>query len=275
MTASASVLSLSAALGHALTDKRIDILRHVGECGSISQAARAAGVSYKAAWQAVDTLTNLAGTPLVARAVGGAGGGGAQLTEAGRQLLQAAGAMEQARSAVLSRWQATPHAGAALARLAVRTSMRNQWPCVVQRLELLGPIVRVHLGLEGGAAMPLPAAPERSSPLLAARITRESAELLGLQPGLPVQALCKATAVRVLRWSHSEVADGTPSIFRLPARASRVVRGPAGDEVAATLEGGLHVVGFAPPGSGLRAGSPVVLEVEDNALVLALAEAGQ
>src|SRR6218665_822040 len=34
---------------------------------------------------------------------------------------------------------------------------------------------------------------------LAARITRESAELLGLQPGLAVQALCKATAVRVER----------------------------------------------------------------------------
>ena len=77
-------LSLSDALGHALTDKRIDILRHIGACGSISQAARAVGVSYKAAWQALDTLTNLAGTPLVSRAVGGAGGGGAQLTDAGR-----------------------------------------------------------------------------------------------------------------------------------------------------------------------------------------------
>ena len=63
-------LSLSDALGHALTDKRIDILRQIGACGSISQAARAVGVSYKAAWQALDTLTNLAGSPLVSRAVG-------------------------------------------------------------------------------------------------------------------------------------------------------------------------------------------------------------
>ncbi|MFT4240886.1 MAG: LysR family transcriptional regulator, partial [Acidovorax sp.] len=78
-------LSLTGALGHELTDKRIAILRQIAEGGSISQAARAVGVSYKAAWQAVDTLTNLAGAPLVARAVGGAGGGGAQLTEAGRQ----------------------------------------------------------------------------------------------------------------------------------------------------------------------------------------------
>ena len=101
-------LSLTDALGHALADKRIDILRQIGTCGSISQAARAVGVSYKAAWQAVDTLTNLAGTPLVARAVGGAGGGGAQLTEAGHQLLAAADAMAQARGAHQRRGQGGP-----------------------------------------------------------------------------------------------------------------------------------------------------------------------
>ncbi|WP_343593612.1 LysR family transcriptional regulator, partial [Paracidovorax wautersii] len=69
-------LAYSEALGHGLADRRIAILRHIGEGGSISQAARAVGVSYKAAWQALDTLTNLAGVPLVERLVGGAGGGG-------------------------------------------------------------------------------------------------------------------------------------------------------------------------------------------------------
>ncbi len=263
-------LSLSDALGHALTDKRIDILRHIGACGSISQAARAVGVSYKAAWQALDTLTNLAGTPLVSRAVGGAGGGGAQLTDAGRELLAAAEAMAQARGAVLSRWQATPHAGPALARLAVRTSMRNQLPCVVERLVVQGQIVGVHLRLgadgaggAGGAA-------------LAARITRESAQLLGLAPGLAVQALCKATAVRVERGGRvaAPVAEAAAlqGPHRLSARATRVVRGASGDEVSAELAGGLQVVGFAAPGSGLRAGSAVVLVIEDNAVVLALTE---
>src|SRR6218665_3710708 len=46
-----ATLSLSGALGHAHADKRIDILRHIGVCGSISQAARAVGVSYKAGWR--------------------------------------------------------------------------------------------------------------------------------------------------------------------------------------------------------------------------------
>jgi len=265
-----SPLALPAALGHKPTDKRIAILREVGSCGSISQAARAVGVSYKAAWQAVDTLTNLAGASLVARAVGGAGGGGAVLTAAGRELLAAADAMARARGEVLSRWQATPHAGPALARLAVRTSMRNQLPCVVQRLERIGQIVRVHLAL-GERPAPAPAD-------LVSRITRESAELLGLRPGLPVQALCKATAVRVERAGAGSQAgeqsdeQGSAGCLRLPAKAVRVRRGASGDEVSAELAAGLQMVGFAAPASGLRSGNRIALILEENAVVLALAE---
>src|SRR3954454_17691708 len=99
-------LHLAGALGHAPADKRVEILRRVGAVGSISQAARDAGVSYKAAWQALDTLSNLAGAALVERAVGGAGGGGARLTAAGTQVLEAAHAMSRARDAVLERMSA-------------------------------------------------------------------------------------------------------------------------------------------------------------------------
>ena len=74
-----NALHFAQALGHEATDKRLDILQRIGEVGSISEAARRAGVSYKAAWQAIDILSNLAGTPLVEKVVGGAGGGGAQL----------------------------------------------------------------------------------------------------------------------------------------------------------------------------------------------------
>src|SRR6218665_928054 len=119
-----ATLSLSGALGHAHADKRIDILRQIGVCGSISQAARAVGVSYKAAWQGLETLTNLGGGPAGGRGAGG--GGGARLPAAGRELLAAADALALARGAVLARWQAAPDAGPALARLALRTSMRNQ-----------------------------------------------------------------------------------------------------------------------------------------------------
>ncbi len=54
-----SIARIDDALRHEAVDKRLQILRLVGECGSISEAARRAGVSYKAAWQAVDTLGNV------------------------------------------------------------------------------------------------------------------------------------------------------------------------------------------------------------------------
>jgi molybdate transport system regulatory protein len=73
-----SALQYAQAFGHETTDKRLDILRRIGEVGSISEAARGANVSYKAAWQALETLSNLAGAPLVEKAVGGSGGGGAR-----------------------------------------------------------------------------------------------------------------------------------------------------------------------------------------------------
>ena len=79
--------ALSEALGHAPSDKRLEVLRRVAETGSISQAARDAGISYKAAWQAIDTLGNLSGQTLVERTVGGSGGGGARITVQGLQLL--------------------------------------------------------------------------------------------------------------------------------------------------------------------------------------------
>ena len=68
-----SALHFAQALGHEATDKRLDILKRIGEVGSISEAARSANVSYKAAWQALETLSNLAGAPLVEKAVGGSG----------------------------------------------------------------------------------------------------------------------------------------------------------------------------------------------------------
>lgn len=250
------------ALGHAPADKRIELLRGIALSGSISQAARDAGVSYKAAWQAIDTLTNLAGVPLVERAVGGSGGGGALLTAHGLHLLELAEAIDAARQAVHARWAARDGAAdaatvadidATVARLAVRTSMRNQLPVRVESLTATGRIVRVEMQL--GAA-------ER----IAACVTQESAELLGLQPGMPAIALCKATAVRMVR---AVAASGQPG-NSLSGMVAAVVRGESGDELTVTLAGGLQLVGFAPSGSGVRTRQRVTAVVDESAVVVAL-----
>lgn len=240
---------LTGALGDASADKRVQILRAVAGAGSISQAARVCGVSYKAAWQALDTLSNLAGVPLVERAVGGSGGGGAHLTAAGEQLLRAADELARSRDQVLSRL-ARRAAPAGIAALALRTSMRNQLPCVVERLRAAAGAMQATLRLPGGEALP-------------ARITRESAQLLGLRPGLPVLALFKATAV--------EVAGGAQDAAH--ALAGTVARSPAGGrpgEVALDLPSGQRIVGFAETGHGLRRGAPCVARIGESAVVIAL-----
>ena len=240
------------AMGYAQADKRIQILQLVGREGSISQAARSAGVSYKAAWQAIHTLTNLAGEALVDSSVGGAGGGGARLTAAGERLLAAAEQLDTRRRGGLARVN-----GAASPALAgPRTSMRNHLCAVVERLESDGardPMVRVVLTLAGGGA-------------LASLITRESAELLGLAPGLPVLALCKATAVRV----GPATAQARDQDNYLPGRVLRAARGHARDEMVLALAGGQQLVGFAERPNRLRVGSAAQVNVEESAVVLAL-----
>lgn len=49
---------------------RIDLLERIDECGSITQAAKRMGMSYKTAWDAVEAMNNLADRPLVVRATG-------------------------------------------------------------------------------------------------------------------------------------------------------------------------------------------------------------
>jgi molybdate transport repressor ModE-like protein len=66
---------------------RIALLAKIAECGSITQAAKAIRMSYKAAWDAIDAMNNLAGEPLVERLAGGKGGGGTRLTARGEQLV--------------------------------------------------------------------------------------------------------------------------------------------------------------------------------------------
>ncbi|SFC74548.1 molybdate transport system regulatory protein [Polaromonas sp. OV174] len=254
-------LSFDSALSHEPADKRIEILRLIGESGSISQAGREAGVSYKAAWQAIDTLTNLAGVMLVQRAVGGAGGGGASLTEAGSQLLAVAGQLAESRRQVLAQaaGQLQPAMAApALGRIGVRTSMRNQLPCQVERLSAQGQMVRVALRLAGGD-------------LLVSRITKASAELLGLKKGLAVLALCKATAVQVT--AQAPDVDGAlaaPGRQALNGRVVRINRGASGDEVSLQLASGLQLVGFAAAGSGLKSRAAVTAHVDESAVVIAL-----
>ena len=249
-------ISIAKALGHGLTDKRIEILRLIGKTGSISQAARNADVSYKAAWQAIDTLTNLAGVKLVEKVVGGVGGGGAILTEAGAQLLLTAELLESARQAVLDHLGAGAAnvSGTTLSQLAIRTSMRNQLPCRVQNLDFQGQIVRVTLQLPGGEQ-------------IISRITRASAELLALETDQEVLALFKATAVEIGS-AYEAIKNQGKNL--LDGCAGRISRGEREDEISVELSAGLQLVGFSQASLSIKPRARVIAIVDESAVVIAL-----
>ena len=66
---------------------KADLLDGIEAHGSISAAGRAMGMSYKRAWSLVEEMNAAFHEPLVASVRGGAQGGGAHLTEAGRKVL--------------------------------------------------------------------------------------------------------------------------------------------------------------------------------------------
>ena len=63
------------------------LLGHIRDTGSIAAAGRQMGMSYKRAWMLVETMNAMFAKPLVTSARGGAGGGGAALTETGQAVL--------------------------------------------------------------------------------------------------------------------------------------------------------------------------------------------
>ena len=65
---------------------RSELLQLIDELGSLSQAAKRMGMSYKKAWEMVTALNTQAAQPLVLLQTGGKKGGGATITTEAKQL---------------------------------------------------------------------------------------------------------------------------------------------------------------------------------------------
>ena len=143
----------------------------------------------------------------------------------------------------------------ALVGIQLRNSSMTLRQIILNRRGMMVGMVVAVSALAGGA--------------IAARITQESAELLGLQAGMTVLALCKATAVRVERRVADAQAPRRAGGNRLAGSVASALRGEGGDEIAVALAGGLQLVGFAPAGSGLRVRQRATATVDESAVVVA------
>jgi molybdate transport system regulatory protein len=209
-----------------ISPKRLKLLQAIDATGSISQAAKEVGMTYKAAWDAVDLMNNLAGEPIVARQQGGKGGGGAQLTAKGLEIV----AMHERLVALQAKWQADladvqTDLFPLYRRLKMQTSARNTFYGQIQSIKTGAVNAEVILSLQGGDQ-------------LVATVTRESVEQMHLAPGKSAWALVKASWVLL---AEPGVGEKTSARNCLCGKVSRITQGSVNVEVVLELPGGTHL----------------------------------
>ena len=178
-----------------LLEKRIELLMAIGKTGSISKAAKEVPMSYKTAWEAVESMNNLAHKPVVTKATGGAGGGGTVLTEYGKNLLESYRELQAEHQKFLNRLKELTNIDtgtlADIGRLGVQISARNQIKGVVKSINRKRVNSEVLLELKSGNE-------------LLSVITNSAVESLNLKEGSEVVAIFKSTSVEITTQQQTE-----------------------------------------------------------------------
>jgi len=220
------VVGLRGKDGAGIGDQRIRLLEAIDRSGSISAAARAVGITYKAAWDAVAAVNNLAERPLVLGRTGGRAGGGATLTEDGRRFLRSMQILQHELRR-MARY-VSPDLGTDVVlpslswRYLMRTSARNM---------LLSRVIEVKSGtVNAEVALEL-----TDGVRLIAIITAESVRTLELVPGREVFALVKSSFVLL---APEGEAGRTSARNVLPGTVVRREDGVVDSEILLDIGGG-------------------------------------
>jgi molybdate transport system regulatory protein len=250
--------------GHSLGGHgRVGLLRAVAEQGSITAAAKAFGMSYKAAWDAIDHMNALAGEPLVERTTGGRGGGSTRLTPHGERLVQRFGQIEATHQRFLELLDSASidldQDFSLLQVLNMKTSARNQYVGTVSAVRAGAVNDEVELVLEGGAK-------------IVAIVTRESSEALGLRPRMTAIVLVQASEV-VLATGLGDAKLSARN--QLHGTVAAVLPGAVNAEVLLQVDGGGQVAAIVTQPSvqalGLAPGVRATALFKASSVILAVA----
>lgn len=88
---------------HAVGPGKIALLERMRDCGSLSQAARELDMSYRRAWQLLDSLNTSFTRPVIVTSVGGKGGGGSEITQLGLEIIETYRTLEDEITALARR----------------------------------------------------------------------------------------------------------------------------------------------------------------------------
>lgn len=259
-----SKLTFETPSGTFLADAGIRLLEAIARRGSLSRAAKDVPLSYKAAWDALDRMNNLADQALVERTTGGKNGGGTQLTEHGRKMIALYRAMEKEHQEALDRVSAqlqdmqggdVRQLRTLMKRLSVKTSARNQFAGSISGLRQGAAVFEVRMRIDP------------NTEILAA-ITPESAENMDLRIGMEVFAFIKAPWVSIV--AKPPRAGATPG-NAIAGTVTEVREGPVNTEVILSTAEGRSIASVMPAaGVSLVTGQPAWAVFDATSVILAV-----
>jgi molybdate transport system regulatory protein len=250
--------------------KRVTLLAEIARAGSITQAAKAAGLSYKGAWDAIEHMNNLAGEPLVERMAGGKGGGYTHLTPRGEQLVRNFTLVQQEHARFVERLNRQSRGltqdYSLIESIAMKTSARNQFAGTVRAVRAGAVNDEIELEVIGGLR-------------IVAVVTSESRSELGLNVGAKAFALVKASSVILM--VHGTEGPGARLSARnqLAGTVSRVTPGAVNSEVVLALPGGGSVAAIVTQESaknlGVVVGSAATAVFKASSVIVGVSDVGE
>jgi|AMWB02.1.fsa_nt_gi molybdate transport system regulatory protein len=210
-----------------LGNERIALLEKIDEFGSINKAAKAVGISYKTAWDAISTINSLSEKPLFFRMTGGKSGGGTTLTEHGKEIIRQYRIIQEQHEKFLTSMEekmtdVNVHGlDKMVNRMTLQASARNVFAGRVT-------------GIVKGEVKSEVALTLKNSDRIVAIITNDSVQSLGLSEGVDAYAIVKAGSVII---GEGEDKPRVSIRNKLPGRIVSLSRGTVNTEIDVELAG--------------------------------------
>ncbi|MGZ5052369.1 MAG: TOBE domain-containing protein [Methylobacter sp.] len=212
-----------------LDNRIIGLLKAIDQSGSINQAAKQVGLSYKGAWQIIERANNGSPKTLVATATGGSKGGGTSLTEAGRALLTLFAGLERQHRQFLAQLNrnlaSDPDTVLLLQRQVVKTSASNQ---------IFGSIAAINAGAVNAEVV----VQLKGGEQVVAHVTQATLNDMALQVGDDAVLLINSADIMLTTDSNSRFLARN----RLSGSVMRMVQDEVNAEVTVLLPGGLTLI---------------------------------
>lgn len=237
----------------------IRLLEEVHNCGSINKAAKVLGVGYKAAWERLENLNNIAPEPLIIRQ--SKGKSGTELTTAGLEFLERSDLLRREFASFLNYFYFSPEEAfntyRMLRMIEQKISARNVWLGKVSAIErgVVNSVVTIAL---------------KGKDSIVSMISDDSVQQLGLSHGMEVLVIVKASSVML---GHEIASEKISARNLLRGQVHRLVPGAVNDEITIDLACGNTVTAIVTSASAKRlditVGSDITAVIKASDVVLA------